>query len=364
MAGASRALTGRRPGSLRVAGNFAATLALGAIAGYVFAIMRTPIPWMLGPMFALAALRLLGVDLRVPPLSREAGQWIIGTSIGLYFTAEVLHLVASAWLLLIAGALFAIACGCISGVALAKLGGFDKTTGIFASIPGGPAEMAVIGDTFGGHPDRIAAGQSLRILIVIGIVPALVTALGMHGSMPFAQATQTVDRAGLALLLGATLAGVLATHRLRVPNAAFLGALVVAIVLTASGVEWSSVPSPVSNAGQWLLGSALGARFQRELLHGGHRFLGAVLLSVGLSIVLSAIFGGMVAWATEFDVGTLLLGTAPGGMSEMCVTAKVLQLGVPLVTALHVTRLVFLLVATPPVFRHARHLYRKRLAES
>jgi hypothetical protein len=47
-------------------------------------------------------------------------------------------------------------------------------------------------------------------------------------------------------------------------------------------------------------------------------------------------------------------------MAEMCVTAKVLQLGVPLVTAFHVTRLVVLLLATPLIFPHARKWYRAR----
>jgi uncharacterized membrane protein AbrB (regulator of aidB expression) len=42
----------------------------------------------------------------------------------------------------------------------------------------------------------------------------------------------------------------------------------------------------------------------------------------------------------------------------MCITAKVLQLGVPLVTAFHVTRLVVLLLATPAVFVHARRWHR------
>ena len=53
--------------------------------------------------------------------------------------------------------------------------------------------------------------------------------------------------------------------------------------------------------------------------------------------------------------GTLILGTAPGGIAEMCITAKVLQLGVPLVTAFHVTRVVALLLCTAPLFeRRAR----------
>jgi uncharacterized membrane protein AbrB (regulator of aidB expression) len=52
---------------------------------------------------------------------------------------------------------------------------------------------------------------------------------------------------------------------------------------------------------------------------------------------------------------------APGGIAEMCITAKVLQLGVPLVTAAHVLRVVVVITTTGPAFRAARAL-RARLA--
>jgi len=51
-----------------------------------------------------------------------------------------------------------------------------------------------------------------------------------------------------------------------------------------------------------------------------------------------------------------MLAIAPGGIAEMCITAKVLQLGVPLVTAAHVTRVLVLINATAPIYRVARHL--------
>ena len=65
-----------------------------------------------------------------------------------------------------------------------------------------------------------------------------------------------------------------------------------------------------------------------------------------------------LAWLAGQNAATLVLGNAPGGIAEMCITAKVLQLGVPLVTAFHVTRLVVLLLATPAVFVHARRWHR------
>jgi uncharacterized protein len=48
---------------------------------------------------------------------------------------------------------------------------------------------------------------------------------------------------------------------------------------------------------------------------------------------------------------TLILAMAPGGIAEMCITAKVLQLGVPLVTAAQVARVLVLLSSTGPGFR-------------
>lgn len=339
---------------------WAIALGAGALAGYACTLLHTPIPWMLGPLFTIAFLRIGGVDIGAPPPTRYLGQWIIGTSLGLYFTPQVVDLVTGIWWLLAIGAVFAIALGYISGVALARLARLDKTTGIFASVPGGAAEMATLGDRFGGRMDRIAAAQSLRILIVVGLVPAGITALGIHGADPYVQGAKTFNGGGYALLMAGTLVGSLVFQRLRLPNAFVLGSLAVAIPLTAAQIDLSSVPQLASNIGQCLLGCALGSRFQADFLHGAHRFVFAVAATVVLSIILSAAFGAGLAWAAGMPAATLMLGTAPGGIAEMCITAKVLQLGVPVVTAFHITRLVVILLATPLVFVRARHWYRRR----
>ncbi len=338
-----------------------AALAVSVGAGYVCMLLRTPIPWMLGPLFTVAFLRIAGVDISAPPPARYIGQWIIGTSLGLYFTPSVLREVAGLWYLLAAGAVLAIALGYVSGVALAAIAGFDKTTGVFASVPGGAAEMATLGARFGARVDRVAAAQSLRILIVVAIVPGAITALDVHGTVPYVQGAKDFVPIGLALLLCATLAGSAIFQNLKLPNAFVLGSLAVAIPLTGMEVDLSSMPPFVSNVGQCLLGAALGSRFQSDFLRGAHRFVGGVFVTVVLSIVLSALVGAGLAWASGLPVPTLILGTAPGGIAEMCITAKVLQLGVPLVTAFHVTRLVVLLLVTPLVFARARRWYRRRL---
>ena len=331
-----------------------AALAIGAAAGYVCTLLRTPIPWMLGPLFSLAFLRVAGVDIGVPTPIRYGGQWIIGTSLGLYFTPQVVAQVAGLWYLLLAGAVFAVAVGYVSAVVLSRMTGLDRTTALFASVPGGAAEMAVLGERFGARVDRVAAAQSLRILIVVALIPAIYTLLGVHGADPYVQGTKTFAPMGFVLLMAATAVGGFVFMRYRVPNAFVLGSLAVAIPLTAMQIDLSAMPQWASNTGQCLLGCALGSRFQRDFLQGAHRFVGAVAVSVLLAMVLSAVFGAGMAYASGLHPATLILATAPGGIAEMCITAKVLQLGVPLVTAFHVARVVVILLTTVPLFERVQ----------
>ena len=196
-------------------------------------LLHTPIPWMLGPLFALALLRVAGCDVAAPRPARYVGQWIIGTSLGLYFTPYVVHEVAGLWYLLVAGAVFAIALGYGSGVALARLARprpDDRHLRERARRRrrDGDARRALRrahGSHRRGaepaHPDRRA------------IVPGAITALGIHGTDPYVQGATRSSRRGFALLMAATLAGSARRQWLRMPNAFVLGSLAVAIPLTA-----------------------------------------------------------------------------------------------------------------------------------
>ena len=160
-------------------------------------MLHTPIPWMVGPLVTIAFLRVAGVRIGAPPAGRQIGQWIIGTSLGLYFTPHVVREVGGWWWLLALGALFAIGLGYGGGVLLARLARIDRTTGIFASVPGGAAEMSVLGERFGARVDRVAAAQSLRILIVVLVIPFAYAVLGLHGADPYVPGASQFDGRGL-----------------------------------------------------------------------------------------------------------------------------------------------------------------------
>jgi uncharacterized protein len=335
-------------------------LSLCATTGAVFAWLRLPLPWMIGPLVAMAAANFAGAGLRAPRGGREFGQIVIGTALGLYFTPAVAREVVSYWHLLLLAGFFAIALGAFAGWVLSHTAGIDRTTAFFASVAGGAAEMTILGERYGARPDRVALAQSLRILAVVIVVPFALTYSGVHGNEQFQPGALPLDWGRLALLLGlAALAGV-ALNAAGMPNAFMFGPLAVVIALTVSEVHFSSIPSLLSNTAQVVLGCALGARFQRRSLESTPRFLIGVLISVAMAMAVAATFAMLLAWASGLPLGTLVLATAPGGIAEMCITAKVLQFGVPLVTAAHVTRVVLLITSTGPTYRAVRAWFRQK----
>jgi uncharacterized protein len=334
--------------------NPALALVLCGAAGALCAWLRLPVPWMIGPLAAMAACNFAGIGLRAPPGSRQVGQIVVGTALGLYFTPLVAREVVSFWPLLLLGGVLAIFLGVLGGWVLARLTRTDATTAFFASVPGGATEMTILGERFGARADRVALAQSLRILAVVIVVPFALTYSGAHGADLYEPAAVALDWGRLAALLaGATAVGALVA-RLRMPNAFMFGPLALATALTVGEIPLSSLPASLSSAAQVLLGCALGARFERRSLQSAPRYVFGVLASVATTIAAAAGSAWAIAVTWGLPTPTLVLAMAPGGIAEMCITAKVLQLGVPLVTAAQVARVLVLISTTGPGFRLLR----------
>jgi hypothetical protein len=61
--------------------------------------------------------------------------------------------------------------------------------------------------------------------------------------------------------------------------------------------------------------------------------------------------GLTVALLINESVPTLILATSPGGLPEMCITAEILKLGVPLVTSFQVMRLAVVVSCAMPAWK-------------
>lgn len=341
---------------------FSLLLALAAAALCV--ALRTPIPWMLGPLLATAVVSMLGGPTASALPLRNAGQWVLGVALGLHFTPEVTALLARLWWVVVLGIAWALGLGLLFGRwlqdrhahRLPELSGpVMRATAYFSSAIGGASEMTLLAERAGARTDLVAAAHSMRLLIVVIVLP-----FGMQWAQSVwhfealdlvPAAAREVRPAGLALLALVTAVGAGVMVRVGRANPWFMGPLLVAIGITASGTTLSAIPTWLSNAAQLAIGVSLGVRFTRDFVHTAPRWLGSVALGTLAMIALCAAFAGALAYGTGLHPATLILGTAPGGIAEMAITAKALHLGVAVVTALQVSRLVAVLVLVGPLYR-------------
>jgi uncharacterized protein len=336
------------------------TLALAWAAARLCVWWNTPIPWMIGPLVATALVSVFGAPTASWVPLRNSGQWVIGAALGLYFTPAVGALVVGLWWAIVLGVAWALALGLGFGAWLrrvhaAALGHLDpeqlRSTTYFASAIGGASEMTLVAERHGARTDLVAAAHSLRVLMVTLTIPFAMQAWGVSGLDPDLPGGRDVLPTGLALLSGLTLAGALLMRRLGRANPWFMGSLVVTMVLTLSGVTLTGIPPALSAAAQLAIGVSLGVRFTPAFVHTAPRWLGSVALATVVMMAACAGFGWLLARLTGLHPATLVLGTSPGGIAEMAITAKVLQLGVPIVTAFQVCRLVAVLILAEPLYR-------------
>jgi len=342
----------RLPAPLRA---FLPALALAFAAAEACIALDTPLPWMIGPLFSTAAACMLGARLGAPVQAREAGQWAIGTALGLYFSAPVLAALARNLPWIVLAVAVAICLGVVAGAMLRRLSGSDQATAFFAMAVGGASEMAVQGERHGAVVEHVAAAHSLRIMMVVGTIPFAVRWFTSHGWGAgidlFVPLAATVHPSGLLILIALTSAAALLFKRLQVPNAWVIGPLLVALALTAAGIQLSRLPEWMIRAGQLFIGVSLGTRFTPRFVHTAPRYLASVAACTAVTMLLAAGFALCLAQVTGLHPGTMLLATSPGGIAEMSLTARVLHLGVPVVTAFHVSRMVVVVLTIGPLYR-------------
>ncbi|MBA1241772.1 AbrB family transcriptional regulator [Pseudomonas japonica] len=325
------------------------TAVTGLVGGWLASQVGWPLPWMTGALLAVILVRCATPwQLREIPNGRRCGQWIIGTGIGLHFTPIILEQVAEHWPLILVGALVTSVSSLVSVWLLLRTGE-DRATAFFSSMPGGSGEMVNLGARNGANLGRVAAGQSLRVLLVVLLVPAVFKYLLGEGAVP--QHNGELGWAWLALIGGLGVVAALVWQKLDQPNPWLFGPLLVTATLSIGMGLQGSLPAGGSQLGQWLIGSGLGCHFNRAFFRRAPSFLGRTLAGTLLTMLIAGLAAWLLSLATALDLRSLTLGMMPGGIAEMSLTAETLQLSVPLVTALQVMRLLFVLFLAEPLFR-------------
>ncbi|WP_431283449.1 AbrB family transcriptional regulator [Humitalea sp. 24SJ18S-53] len=327
------------------------TTAAAVAGGLLFSLLHIPLPWMIGSLIATAAL-IWRTEAEAPPGARPISLVLLGLGLGQTFTGPVMVAVVGALPALVVAGVVTIASGLLVARLFMWLADTDARTGFFCAVPGGIVVMAVLGQRAGAHGPSVTLSQTLRMVLVVLVFPPLISLIAPHAADgAFSAPRPDVTAWGLPVLLAAGTAVAVLANRLGFVNPWMLGPCFMTIGLSALGLMPSGLPLWLVDAAQIGMGMTLGLKLTKRFLLGSRRLLIASILSTLALSVLLAVLAVPLGWGFGLPPTAVVLGMAPGGMPEMAITAKALDLAVPLVLGFHLTRVVLCNLLIQPIWK-------------
>jgi len=339
---------------VRIVLRFLAALLVGGAGGAVFVALGAPLPWILGSMTACAAASLAGLPVAAGSATRRPMAAVIGVVLGSAFHPGLVGLALDWWLPLVLLPPFLAAAAVLCVAWFRRVAGFDPATAYFAGMPGGIAEMVVMGGERGADERTVGLIHAARILLVVFVLPFVIRLFHAPGPAAPVSATAASAVPGVDLLLwgGISLtAGLLVGRALRLPAWHLLGPLAISAGLHLSGVTDFRVPAWLLALAQTGLGATIGCRFAGVTLPAFARLLALAAGSTAILLALTLAWAAAIGAMAGLDIGLLALAYSPGGLAEMSLVALGLGLEPGLVIISHLARVVLVLLAAPIAFR-------------
>lgn len=335
----------------RTAVTLAGLYAAAAATGWGFQWLGLPLPWMLGPLVLSAAVFVSGLtNVLVPLRTRPLGQMTVAAQVGLTFTPAAFASLLTLAPLILGLALVSGVLASLVAVILARSTDMRLAQAFVSTFPTSPVEAAVIAERLGIAPAPVVIAQTMRIAMIVFLVPM---AIYLIDGMPDRMAEDVPQglASGHLFLVLLVVSGALLFRFLRLSNPYFLGPLAISAAFAAFGVQLPPFPAPIMALAQIVLGTWLGSTFRKELFRsGGAHILATSVAALALLLLISA-FAFCLALVADYPWETFVLGAAPGGVTEMALTAKYLGAEVALVTAVQLTRIFLFMPNIPWIVR-------------
>jgi len=333
---------------MRYAGRVALTLALATGGGFLATRLGLPAGWVAGGLLAVAVASLSGVDTRFPRQLQAPVFLVLGIYAGTGVSQDTLHQMQT-W-----PASFAIL-----GVTVVALiagsywwlhgrYGWARNDALLASLPGALSLVIATAEGLKADMGKVAITQSVRVLVLIELIPLLALLIGHPADG--AAATAARPFAGpldLAMMLALGIALSLLFVRLRVPGAWVIGGVFGSAVLLLTGIVDVRLPNFISVPATIALAAITGSRFRPSDLVVLPRIAAAAFGSLVVTIAISAIGAVLVTLIFGVNIIQTLLAFAPGALEALTILAFQMNIDPAYVAAHHVVRFVALVIAIP-----------------
>lgn len=339
------------------------------IGGLILSISGVPIAWMMGSLIFATILssvptKWIQTQIKkngIHPYWRQIGQAILGIELGRSFSVSILDTFEDYFFIIILMVISSILVAFLSGILLWRFSNINMMTSLFGTTPGGISAMPTIAEEVGANAFVVSIIQTLRIFLVVGVIPFVAGTLttrtvaidleGHQGTFSL----QSMIFTGI-IMLGA-LTGVYLSKIIKMPApwlvGSMLGAAIVQLILPvlfrhAGATFW---PHELIILAQILIGSSIGSRVNKNMFKGFGKIVIVGLLSSIFLVITMLLCSYLISITTRIPLVTCILAFAPGGVAEMSTAAVALRADSTFVVAVQTLRLITILLLLPPIFR-------------
>ena len=327
----------------------AETLVIGAAGGLAFLLAGLPGGLISGSMIAVGIAAIAGRPLAVPPIVTQTVLLLLGISLGSVVSRHLIQQV-SAYPLTIG--LLALATFCAtfgSSLYLQRIHGWDRTSAFLAGSPGALSQITILAVERGADLPGIAVVQTMRVIILTAALPMMLALTGVAPASSPGLTLPVATPLGLIALFSASLAAALILRIMKFPASWMFGAMIASSILHGGGWVEGGVPPWVRGVALVGVGALIGSRFARMKPRALFGHIHAALGSFAVAILVTAVFVVVIVLTTKVHLSDVVVAFAPGAMDAMLALALTLHIDPIFVGAHHLSRFVFVTIATPGI---------------
>jgi len=138
--------------------------------------------------------------------------------------------------------------------------------------------------------------------------------------------------------------------RFRVPAGAMIGSLV-AVAIYNYFSQMGYMPANLKIIGQIIIGGTIGMNFNKSSLAEMKQVFLPAIASVFILLTVGMIAGYVLHKVTGIDLVTALLGTSPGGLTDMSILAASYEADTITVSSIHLIRIFSVIFLMPIIVR-------------